>query len=247
MNVHRAPIRSLRQEYEDNKDRFAAFHEVRVDADHPVRDGESRPLVIIHIGPRHALSKSGVRFPARELSQADIRIRGSRSRSSYTHLSSSGIEAQLDPSPNKGGEHLSLFENGIVEVISEGFAYVRKERLYISIESLSTAIAENIALVQALLTARDLGESVFMIATYVDFDGAYFPMEFPDEPVGHSTVESPIIQFKRSVAEVEGSKVVDIPEHQIKELLRPLYHSAELQDFEHDIPEEVELPDVSIE
>lgn len=250
MYNNRQPIRGIRNESLDNKDRFAEFHEQRVNADHDLRTDENYPLAVIHIAPKLAFSNAATRFTVPDLLERDIRLHIGSSRPSRPNMAAGRLVCSTDPAPhrNRGGRRVSLYENTVVEILTARETYEKKNDQIISHNSLVDAITGNLAVVLSLLAERQMDQKVLVTATFLGFDGTKFKQDFPTESITNDYIQTPVLSFSGYNAKNdEDDSTYDLRTEYVKELFRPLFHSAGRQDFPMDIPDTLKLPDLSLD
>ncbi|WP_152421861.1 hypothetical protein [Halorubrum saccharovorum] len=247
MHQNRHPIREIRNKYLDNTERFAEFHEQRIDPEHDVRSEENYPLAIIHIAPKLAFSKAATRFPVPELLDRDVRLNSGSSRPRHPELMTDRIASTTDPAPErgKGGSEVCLYENATLEFITSRASYEKGNSQFISGGSLTNAITGNLAVVLSLLADQREDQKVLMTATYVGFDGAQFNVNRPTSPVTDDYIQAPVLSFPAH--DPEDGDTYDLRTEYVKELFRPLFHSVGREGVPIDIPETLDLPDLSLD
>ncbi|MFD1572500.1 hypothetical protein [Halorubrum laminariae] len=248
MHPTRHPIREIRDQYLDNTDRFAEYHEQRLDPEHDVRTEANFPLAVIHIAPKLAFSKAATRFPVPELLDRDIRLHSGSSRPRHPEMKANGIACSSDPAPQRGqgGSEVRLYENGVLELTTARVSYERGERHLISDSSLTDPIAWNLSIVLSLLAEQRQDQKVLVTATFIGFDGTRFNAHRPTSPVTDDYVQAPVLSFSAHDASENGTSY-NLRTEYVKELFRPLIHSAGREDVPMDIPETLDLPDLSLD
>jgi len=250
VHSNRDPIRDIRNKHHDNTDRFADFHERRVNPEQEVRAGEDNPLAVIHIAPKLAFTKAATRFTVPDLLNRDVRLHTGSNRPQRPDLKHDRVTSTTDPAPKrgKGGKEVNLYENAVLEFITARTSYEKGNGRIISDTSLINSIAGNLAIVLSLLAERRQDQNVLMTATFIGFDGAKFKPNRPTRPVTDEYIQAPVLSFGGlELQEDETDSTYDIRTEQLKELFRPLFHSTGRKDLPMEIPETLDLPDLSVD
>jgi len=160
------------------------------------------------------------------------------------------VTSTTDPAPQrgKGGLEVNLYENAVLELMTARASYEKGSGHIISDTSLINSIAGNLAIVLSLLAERRQDQNVLMTATFVGFDGTKFKPNRPTRPVTDEYVQAPVLSFSgHELQEDEDDSAYELRTEQLKELFRPLFHSADRKDLPMDIPETLDLPDLSLD
>ncbi|TKX87621.1 hypothetical protein EXE43_02150 [Halorubrum sp. SS5] len=248
MYTNRHPIRDIREEYLDNTDRFAAFHEHRVDPNHSVRHDEEHPLAVIHLAPKLAFSKAPMRFPVPELLEREVRLHSASKRPHHPKMMADRVTSVTDPDPSRGegGREINLYENAVVEIITGRAAYKKGDDYFISNNSLVNGVTGNLATILSLLADRRQDQNALVTATYLGFDGVRFNPDRPTSPITADHIQTPVLSFSGpDSTQDEVPSTYDLRTEYVNELFRPLFHSIGHENVSMDIPETIELPDLS--
>lgn len=250
MYPNRHPIREIRDQYLDNTDRFAEYHEQRLDPEHDVRTEENFPLAVIQIALKLAFSKAATTFPVPELLDRDIRLHSGSSRPRHPEMKADRIACSSEPVPERGqgGSEVRLYENVVLELTTARASYEKGGSHLISDSSLTDAIAWNLSVVFSLLAEQQQDQKVLVTATFVGFDGARFNAHRPTSPVTDDYVQAPVLSYSAHDPDGrENDATYNLRTEYVKELFRPLFHSAGRKDVPMDIPETLDLPDLSLD